>query len=76
MSEDINLDAMALEVSKNLVPAIKHLRKSGTWWVFNRQDGRTVCITGDLAHAAQVSLREGIPLDVAAKALPIPMAIH
>jgi hypothetical protein len=75
-SKEIEQAEMALKVSEELIPAIKHLRKTDTWWVFNRKDGRTVCITGDFAHAAQVSKAENIPLEVAAKALPISLTIH
>lgn len=74
-TQEIRQAEMALKVSENLIPAIEHTRKTDTVWVFNRKE-KTVCITCDLAYAARVSLREQIPLEVAATALPIALAIN
>jgi hypothetical protein len=72
---EIELAEMALKVSENLTPAIEHLRRTQAVWVFN-PNGETICISTDIDYAAQVSMREGIPLELAATALPVPLTIN
>jgi hypothetical protein len=68
--DDIMFRYVSEKIRQHLKGAIAYAREQRPVYVFN-SDGRTVCITVDLAYANKVSIRENISIEEALKAEPI-----
>jgi hypothetical protein len=68
--DDMMFRYVSEKIRQHLKGAIAYAREQRPVYVFN-SDGRTVCITVDLAYANKVSIRENISIEEALKAVPI-----
>jgi hypothetical protein len=68
--DDMMFRYVSEKIRQHLKGAIAYAREQRPVYVFN-SDGRTVCITVDLAYANKVSIRENISIEEALKAEPI-----